>query len=177
MSAVTTLETGRLLLRRFQDGDAEAMSAWCSDPEVTETVTWNAHKDLEETRRVLANWIKAYDDPRNIRFGIVLKETNELMGVIDVINFHDDIPEIGYCLAKKYWGKGYMSEAVRAMVRHVFHLGYNEILACMHEENIGSIRVITRCGFRFERKEFKAQWSPFKLETVVLNWYHLFKDE
>ena len=178
MAKVDQLETSRLLLRHLRLDDAETMfSAWCSDPEVTALVTWIPHKDIEDTKRILTEWVAAYEDPKTVRFGLTLKETGELIGEIDVIKFHGDKPEIGFCMSRRYWGKGYMTEACRAMIRHLFHLGYNEILVCTHEENIGSIRVIERCGFRFIKKEFKAQWSPFKLETVVLNWYHLLKDE
>lgn len=175
---INQLETSRLLLRKFVEDDVEDIySSWCSDPEVTAMVTWTPHKDLEETKRVLKAWLKAYGDPKTVRFGIVLKETGELVGIIDTVNFHSGKPEIGFCLARKCWGNGYMTEACHAMICHLFHLGYNNILACTHEENIGSIAVLQRCGFHFDKKEFRAQWSPLKLETVVLNWYHLSKYE
>ena len=92
--------------------DSEDMFyGWANDPEVTKYMTWNPHKTVEETKQILSMWIKEYENPDCYKFAIVLKENNKLIGGIDVVDYENGIPEIGYCLSKKYWGRGIMTEA------------------------------------------------------------------
>ena len=67
-----------------------------------------------------------FDNYQTLRYGIVLKETNELIGSIDIVDFVDNNPEIGYCLSKKYWNKGLMSEACTALINKLFQIGYKK---------------------------------------------------
>ena len=102
-----TLETNRLILRPFEISDAEMMfNNWASDEEVTRYMTWNYHESIQTTKMILSNWVDEYQKPERYNFGIVLKETNELIGGIDVVGYLDGIPVIGYVLSKKYWNNG-----------------------------------------------------------------------
>ena len=75
-----TLETERLLLRPFKETDARSMfDNWASDPEVSKYMTWNHHETIETTETIINMWIEQYQKPERINFGIVLKETNELI--------------------------------------------------------------------------------------------------
>ena len=83
-----TLETQRLILRPFTIEDAEAMFfGWESDDEVTKYLTWNTHKNLEETKLILNQWIKEYEKPERLNFAIVLKEQGKVIGGIDVVGY------------------------------------------------------------------------------------------
>lgn len=142
-----TLETKRLILRPFEYDDKEAMyNNWASDEEVTKYLTWNHHTSILETEKILDLWINQYEKPERINFGIVLKETNELIGGIDVVGYLDGIPVIGYVLSRKYWNKGYMSEACNKVINYLFSLGYDTIRIDAVKENIGSNNVIIKCG-------------------------------
>ena len=100
----TTLETKRLLLRPLKQSDAiDIFENWASDEDFPKYMTWSAHKNIEETKKIVDMWIKEYEDPKTIRFMIVLKSTNEVIGQINVVKIVDDIPEIGYLIMKKYW--------------------------------------------------------------------------
>ena len=143
----TTLKTNRLILRPWTINDASNMFyGWVNDPEVTKYMTWNPHKNIEETKSLLSMWVDEYKDPKRINFAIVLKDTNTLVGGIDVVRYEDDTPVIGYNLAKKYWNNGYMTEACKCVLEYLFSLGYKQVKIDAAVDNIGSNRVIQKCG-------------------------------
>ena len=165
-----TLETDRLLLRPFTMDDAEAMfSGWASDPEVTKYLTWNMHPNIEVTKMILKQWIEQYDKPERLNFAIERKADGALIGGIDVVGYLDGIPVIGYNLAKKYWNQGYMTEACRKLLEYLFSQGYTEVRIDAMVDNIGSNRVIQRCGGVFIGAE--DDYLPMKNKTVKINRY------
>lgn len=169
------LLTKRLILRRLNKEDADSIfNNWANDPEVTKYMTWNAHKSVEDTKQILDTWLNEYKEPKTIRYGIVLKENNELIGAIDVVDYIDNNPEIGYCLSRKYWNKGYMTEACKAVVEYLFAIGYKTILIEADERNVGSNRVIEKVGFKFTNKETRP-CSSFKPNIITVNWYKIIK--
>ena len=167
------LETDRLLLRPFAPEDAEAMyTVWCADPEVTRYLTWNPHESLEVTRKVLGGWISEYEKPERLNFAVVLRQTGELMGGIDVVGYLGGVngtPVIGYVLGRKYWNHGYMTEACRKVLEHLFSLGYPEVRIDAMPENTGSIRVIEKCGGEYIGTEIEE--LPLKGTQVPVNRY------
>ena len=169
---IDKLVTDRLVLRRFSINDAEEMfSSWANDSEVTRYMTWNPHKNVEETKYIINLWLKEYEDPKTVRYAITLKDSGTLIGSIDVVHIDEQgRPEIGYCLSRKYWNKGYMTEACNKMIELLFGLGYKEILIEADVRNIGSNRVIEKCGFIYTHQETRV-CSSFKPEMVTVNWY------
>lgn len=166
----TTLETNRLILRPFEYTDAGAMfNNWASDDEVTKYLTWPTHKSVEDTKYILDLWIKQYEKPERINFAITLKETNELIGGIDVVGYIDKTPVIGYNLSRKYWNNGYMSEACKAVVNYLFSLGYDTIRIDAAKENLASNKVIQKCGGIFI--EEYNDYLPLKDKYMVINKY------
>lgn len=144
------LETNRLLLRPFEMDDAEQMfNGWASDEEVTKYLTWNAHRSIDDTKAILNLWIKQYEKPERLNFGIVLKETNKLIGGIDVVGYIKGVPVIGYTLSRKYWECGYMTEACKKLIEYLFSKGYTKIRIDALVENVASNKVILKCGGRF----------------------------
>ena len=170
------IETSRLLLRRFTIDDAKDMyENWASDEKVTKFLTWNAHDSIDVTKFILNLWVKEYENPNTIRFAITLKDSNEVIGAIDVVNYVNGNPEIGYCLSRKHWNKGYMSEACNAFIKYLFDKGFNKIVIEANVNNIASNKVISKCGFTFTHIEEKEHCSVFKPEPVTVNWYELNK--
>ena len=142
-----TLETERLILRPFKETDVNDMfNNWASDPEVSKYMTWNHHETIETTETIINMWIEQYQKPERINFGIVLKETNELIGGIDVCGYIDGIPAIGYALSRKYWNNGYMTEALLEVINLLKSLGFYKVKIDAVVENIGSNKVIQKCG-------------------------------
>lgn len=165
-----TLETKRLILRPFELTDAEAMfKNWASDPEVCKYMTWNHHESIETTQMIINMWIEQYQQPERINFGIVLKETNELIGGIDVCGYIDGVPVVGYVLSRKYWNNGYMTEAFLEIIKLLKSLGYQQIKVDAMIENIGSNKVIQKCGGRFIMID--KEEVPLKQKVVKVNRY------
>ena len=147
------IETDRLILRRIREGDyRQAYKNWCSQEEVTSFVTWFIHKSEEETKKLFDAWIKAYDSPDTFRWIVELKDTNELIGSIDVVDeIEYGVCEIGYCYGKDYWGQGYGSEALKAVIKYLFDQAEADtICARFMIDNPASGAVMKKAGMTFE---------------------------
>ena len=176
MNTKKTLTTERLVLRKLKREDAEAMFRnWCSDPEVAKYTLWVAHESVETTIQLVDMWLKEENDEKTVRFVITLKGNDEPIGAIDVVHYHDDVPEIGYCLSRKHWNKGYMTEACKALVDYLFELGYPKVLIRADVDNIGSNKVIEKCGFKLTHKQTEEKRSGNSTQTVEVNCYELLK--
>lgn len=149
-----TIETHRLILRRFMPEDAEDMFAnWASDPEVTRFLTWPAHRSAEVSRAILADWIPRYEDGGYFNWAIQWKENGRVIGNISVVRLeeHTETAEIGYCLGRAYWGRGIMPEALRAVTDYLFDtVGLNRVGANHDAENPKSGRVMEKAGMKRE---------------------------
>ena len=119
------IETNRLFLRQFELSDAQAMfNNWASDDKVTKYLTWPTHSDVLVTEQLLADWVSHYSRKDCYRWAIVLKEDgSKPIGSIDVCRWHEDgkNPEIGYCIGKRWWHQGIMTEALGAVIDFLFH--------------------------------------------------------
>lgn len=169
----TTLETKRLILRPFEINDAESMfNNWAKDHEVTKYLTWCPHQSIDETAIIINKFIERANSANLYSFGIVVKEENKLIGSIDIVGFEDGIPVIGYCMSKAYWNKGIMTEACQKIVDFLFSIGYNKIRIDAVKENIGSNRVIQKCGgvlFNTEEEYFKQKDQTFTVNQYYIN--------
>lgn len=170
------IETDRLLLRKLTSDDANAIfENWASDPEVTRYLTWNPHKNIEVTKNILDIWIDEYKDPFIFRFGIELKENRQLIGMIDIVEKRTGNLVIGYCLGKKFWNHGYMTEALVAYCDFLFLKGYTQLLIEACVENVGSNKVIKKASFELI-DTFERPLSSIKQELVKVNVYKFSKE-
>ena len=171
-----TLVTDKCILRKIKKEDAEPMFRnWASDPEVTKYLTWPSHESIEITNKVINRWAEEEKDPKTIRFVITLRNSDEPIGSIDVVGYIEDNPEIGYCLSRKYWNQGLMTETCKAFSKYLFDIGFEKVLIKAVVENIGSNRVIEKCDFKFTHQEHLEHQSSFKPNPVTLNCYELVK--
>lgn len=148
------IETERLLLRRFQKGDAKAAyHNWTSDPLVTTYLRWPTHANLEVTKQVLADWIASYERPDVYQWAIVLKSKQELIGTIAVVGIQEALSSvhIGYCIGSLWWKQGITKEAFAAIIPFLFHtVGVNRIESQHDPRNPNSGKVMTSCGLQYE---------------------------
>lgn len=146
------IQTARLLLRRFREEDAAMMFRnWAGDPDVTRYLTWEAHANPAVTRRLLAQWEKEYEDPG--RYNWAIEYQGSLIGNISVVGRQDEnlTCEMGYCLGKDYWNKGFATEALVAALDFLFgQVGYHRITAVHDGANVASGRVMRKAGLREE---------------------------
>jgi ribosomal-protein-alanine N-acetyltransferase len=152
---IVTLETERLILRRFTQEDAEPMFRnWCADADVTKFLMWKTHESIEETRRVLHDvWLSKYDQPDFYQWAIEPKSLHEPIGSIGVVENSDEtqMVHIGYCIGKAWWHKVYTSEALTALIRFFFEeVGANRIESRHDPRNLNSGKVMTKCGLQYE---------------------------
>ncbi len=167
------LETERLRLRHVRRDDTQRIfDFWASDPEVTKYLTWPPHASVEVTELVMEHWLAEYEKPDTYRYGIELKDSGELIGMIDVVGYRGGDPVIGYCSGRPAWGHGYMTEALKAVCAMLFDEGFRTILIQAVEDNIGSNRVIQKAGFTFTDSVRQPQ-SAIKPQIVTLNEYRL----
>ena len=149
-----TLETPRLLLRRFTLDDAEDMFRnWASDDEVTVFLRWPSHQSVVVTRQVVAKWVDDYDNEKNYQWCIELKETGQAIGSIGVVEINErvDGAEIGYVIGRAYWHQGITSEALAAVIDFLFRkVGFNRIEAHHDPHNPNSGKVMQKCGLKYE---------------------------
>ena len=158
-----TIKTKRLTLRPFCIEDVQAVfNNWASDSEVTKFLRWTAHTDISTTKRVLESWVSDYSRKNFYQWAIVPSDLGEPIGCIGVVEQDDRISmvHIGYALGKKWWNKGYMSEALEAVIEFFFtQVGVNRIESQHDPNNIGSGRVMQKCGMIFEGTKRQADFS------------------
>lgn len=149
-----TIETPRLILRRALPEDARPMfDNWASDPEVTKFLTWATYETVETADSVLAMWIGEYEKPDFYQWMIVLKEIDQPIGSISVVEQNEKVcsAEIGYCIGRSWWHKGYTSEALAAVIDFLFsEVGMNRIEARHDTHNPHSGEVMKKCGMVYE---------------------------
>ena len=149
------IETEKLILRKLTVNDAEeAYKNWCSSYNVSKYVMWKKHENIEETKKLFKMWEKEYEDLTTFRWIVELKETNELIGTIDVASkryLSFGTCEIGYCYGEKFWGKGYGTEALKAVIKYLFEkCDAKVIYADFMKNNPGSGKVMEKSGMTFE---------------------------
>ena len=173
-------ETERLILRRFSLRDAEAMyTNWASDPEVTRYLTWPTHAGVDASRAVLEDWVAAYAQESFYQWAIVLKEyPGDPIGSIGAVNVDDDIAavQLGYCLGRRWWHRGIMSEALGAVMDFFFDaVGFHRV-ACRHDpRNPHSGMVMQKCGMKYEGTLRSADRNNQGICDT--SWYALLKEE
>jgi RimJ/RimL family protein N-acetyltransferase len=147
------LATARLKLRPLVEADIPAHYAVFADPEVARYWSREPWTELAQAEESIRAGMAAAADGSEVRFGIELLSTGELIGNVGLHHFfaQNRRCEIGYALASKHWGQGYATEALRAAIQHGFDaLRLNRIEADIDPRNIGSARVLEKLGFRKE---------------------------
>ena len=147
------IETDRLILRAWQESDLADFYEYASVPGVGEKAGWNHHQSVDESKRILGFFIAGKKT-----FALVLKENGKVIGSLGLEPRADDAGldaelqgrEIGYVLSKDYWGRGLMTEAVKAVIDYCFSELSYDYLTCGHfDHNDRSRRVVEKCGFEF----------------------------
>ena len=154
-SGSDVLMTRRLVLRRWNQKDAEDLYRYACDPDVGPIAGWPPHKSIDESRAVIRDVLNGRE-----AYAICLKEDGRAIGAIELkLNGHTDLTdrddecEMGYWLGKPFWGRGIVPEAVTEMLRRAFEdIGMQKVWVGYYEGNSKSKRVQEKCRFRFQRK-------------------------
>lgn len=165
-----TLETERLILRKFTEQDMEALFLILQDEEVNKFLPWYPVKSMVETKRFYEErYVSKYTQPQAYAYAICLKDDNYPIGYInvDMGEAHD----FGYGLRKEFWHKGIVTEAGRAVVEQVKKDGLPYITATHDRNNPRSGSVMQNVGMRY-RYSYEEQWQP-KNFPVIFRMYQL----
>ena len=149
MKAPLQFGTDRLILAAPTSADADAIfERYASDPDVTRYLGWPRHQSVADTQGFLAfsaaEWQRWPAGPYLIR----ARSDGRLLGSTGLGFERPDEAITGYVLAKDAWGKGYATEALRAMVDVSRRIDVLRICAICHPEHHASWRVLEKCGFR-----------------------------
>ena len=148
------LETPRLTLRRFRTDDAPDMFVgWANDPAVTRYLSWRPHRELRVTRDILEVWEASYQKSDFYNWAITPNPSDTVIGSISLYNIdaHSLSCEAGYCLARAWWGRGVMTEALQCVMNYAFYtLGFHRLHAKHDTRNPASGRVMQKAGMQYE---------------------------
>jgi len=160
VTAVEQLVGPRVVLRSFRMTDVPAVLAYASDPEVTRHLEWEAYDDpataeafIRSTLTGGATWFAR---------AVALRDGDRVIGGADlrIVAPRDRRAEIGYGLARAYWGQGYASEAAGVLLRFGFErLGLTRIEALCAVDNERSLRTLERIGMRREGRLAQYRWK------------------
>ena len=146
------LYTPRLILREFALDDWRAVHAYASDPEVTRYMSWGPND--EEASQNFVKTVVARQQAvsrREFDLAITLKDNGKLIGGCGVYGRKPKEGEMGYCLHRDYWGKGYMTEVAAALLEFAFdQKGFHRVYATCDPRNVGSARVMEKSGMKKE---------------------------
>ena len=168
-----SLKTERLILRKFTKEDISAMfHNWASDAEVTKFLTWPAHSSMEITKMVINDWLSSYNQKDYYQWAIALKSLgNKPIGTISIVHYSEDLNsvEIGYCIGRKWWHQGIMSEAFKAVITFLFEqVKVNRIAAKHDSNNPHSGDVMRKCGLKYEGTLRQAERNNQGIVDVAL---------
>ena len=179
MDNTKTLETERLILRKFTLDDAQGMfNNWATDENTCKFLAWNVHKDVEETKEIISKWISKYEDG-SYNWIVELKDSHEVIGGISEEGKslkHKTIC-LGYCYGSKYWNKGYASEALRRVIKYLL-LEQDFYLVCAdhRSSNPASGRVMQKAGMKYDGTLRDRKLNPDGTRADSI-FYSIKKDE
>ena len=145
-----TIETERLILRPWEESDAEDLYEYAKDERVGPAAGWEAHTSVENSREIIRIVLSAPET-----YAVCLKEDNRPIGSIGLFkpektdgDIADGDLEVGFWVAVPFWGNGYIPEAVRALQKRAFtELGCEALWCGYYEGNAKSKRAQEKCGF------------------------------
>ena len=157
--------------------DAAYVKRLVNDPDIARDTLLIPHPYPDG---LAAEWIATHEEKfernENIVFGITLRETGELIGVVGVMPEPHDQAEFGYWIGKPYWNRGYATEATAAVIRYAFEtLGVNRVEASHFVRNPASGRVMEKCGMHLEGTLRQARKKYD--EYVDVNVYSILRSE
>ena len=151
------IETKRLILRPWEDTDAESLYEYAKDGRIGPAAGWPVHKSVEDSLNIIKNVLSTDET-----YAVCLKTDNRAIGGIGLIlpsrshvKITDSEMEIGYWVGVPFWGNGYIPEAVKALQKHAFDdLGCTAMWCGYYDGNEKSKRVQEKCGFIYHHTEY-----------------------
>ena len=153
MKSFPVLHTERLILKKPTEEDIIPLLELSQDEEVMEYFGVEPYKDEKQAREEVEWFLKIWREDTGTRWIVSLKEDDALVGEIGFYDYKKKHrkAEIGYKLARRHWRKGYMSEALTAMLDYIYsETDVNRVQALVDPRNPASLRLLEKHGFRRE---------------------------
>lgn len=147
------INTPRLILRPWQDADAESLFKYACDPDIGPIAGWPPHTSADDSLNIIRTVFAAPET-----YAVVLKSSGEPVGSCGIMfadsphstDMQSREAEIGYWIGKPYWGQGLIPEAVNTLLSRCFNdLNLDAVWCGYYDGNTKSKRVIEKCGFKF----------------------------
>ena len=172
MDIQSEFETGRLLLRPLAVADADAFFEIFSDPQTMRYWSGSPIHKRQEAVSLLERELELSDSGICVTWGIALPETDQVIGKYTLFQFSEQNrrAEVGYILARRHWGRGYMSEVMRCVLDYAFNsLDLHRLEADTDPANEGSLALLEKFGFLREGL-FRQRWyvNGKWLDSVML---------
>lgn len=149
-----SVETERLVLRRFKYSDNEAMLRnWIADEKIQSMYSEPTYTTTEAVNELLKKYIDSYENSDYYRWAIILKDSDECIGQIAyfLVDTNNNFAEIEYCIGSDFQCKGLATEATKAVIEYGFSkINLHKVQICTKTINIPSQKVIEKCGFHYE---------------------------
>ena len=150
------LKTENLCLRSFRESDAELFFERVGgDSEVTKYMLFEPHKSVDESRVSIRKIMARCDEGGAYTWAIVLPEDDSVIGRIDLLRFEEEESRccFAYMIGKEFWGQGYGTEALAAVLQFAFDkMQIEEVVADHMSENSASGAVMRKVGMHFVQK-------------------------
>jgi len=145
------IDTERLLLRKIKESDTSDIFEYSKEENVGPNAGWKPHENMKETREIMQ---MIFLEQETV-WGIVLKETRKMIGSIGLVDDpkreNSRVKMIGYAISEGYWGKGIMTEAIKAVLEYGFEeLQLKMVSAYCYPFNKRSKRIFEKMGFHYE---------------------------
>jgi len=163
---ILRIETDRLILRKFEKKDIEALYLILKDEDVNTFLPWYPVNNIEET----ISFYEQQIENKTYYFAICLKDNNYPIGYIQS-EVENDSHDFGYALRKEYWHKGIVSEAGKAFIEFLKREGVLYITATHDRKNPRSGAVMQRIGMKY-CYSYREQWQPKNI-LVTFRMYQL----
>lgn len=148
------IETDRLILRRFEYSDNEAMlKYWVADEKIQSMYSEPVYSTKEDVKNLLDKYIASYKQNNYYRWAIIEKSSNECIGQIAyfLVDDKNNFAEIEYCIGSSFQCNGFATEATKSVVSFGFNkINLHKVQICTKTINQPSKRVIEKCGFTYE---------------------------
>lgn len=172
------IETERLVLREVTNEDASDMLAYLSDSDVVKHMGLEPFQSVEDALDEIKWYKSIYEDGTGMRWVLSLKSTGKVIGSCGFLNRHPKHmrAEIGFELSKDFWGKGFASEALEAVVAYGYdELNLERIEALIEPDNLPSQKRVEKHGFMREGLLRHYEYTCGKFDDLVM--YSMLKSD
>ncbi len=151
------IETARLLLREVKESDALPLFYQINhNPNVLKTFLTSYMDDPSEAS---VDSLLQFQDKGNLIYILELKQTHEVIGLLLEQGHTAETIELGYAIGESFWNQGYTTEAMKAVLQHLFQQDFKTVTAQCFVENIASEKVMIKCGMKRTSTSYELMWQ------------------